>query len=373
MKVIFKQSGRGWIQLCIETSNVCTIIDTSVVFDPYERLYIWLGQIRDAQLPTSIIIDEEGYGVELIAEPDENDTVFFHIEPWLSRADRIICGKETLDRRELVEAFHEGIVDFVNNRFVPSKWSSIDDYLNHQNWNALIDRNIKPQDWNKRLLMLQWRTFLEEQSADNSDEDNQINSYEESLMVLRSVLMTIGRIDMSNYKHIQAFANLYQKLPVDIALNEVDRNWYREKRIQLDEDLKRSTSNYDREKVQRRRDLQKLRLQSLKVGQVVDGTVVGIKHYGLFVNIGGIAALLHNSEISELQTEDLNKVFQQNDWVRAIIIDLDIERSRVTLSTKVLEPEAGDMLNEPWKVYENAEEMAIRYRQAILTKASELD
>jgi hypothetical protein len=103
MKVILKQSGRGWIQLCIETSNVCTIIDTSVVFDPYERLYIWLGQIRDAQLPVSMIIDEEGYGVELIVEPDENDTVFFHIEPWLSRVDRITCGKETLDRREPID------------------------------------------------------------------------------------------------------------------------------------------------------------------------------------------------------------------------------------------------------------------------------
>jgi ribosomal protein S1 len=64
---------------------------------------------------------------------------------------------------------------------------------------------------------------------------------------------------------------------------------------------------------------------------------------------------------------------QKNDWIRAIIIDLDIERSRFTLSTKVLEPEAGDMLNEPWKVYEQAEEMAIRYRQNILTKLSELD
>jgi predicted RNA-binding protein with RPS1 domain len=372
MKVILRQSGRGCIQLCIETSNVCTIINTSVTFDPYERLYIWLGQIRDNQLPVSMIIDEEGYGVELIVEPDENGTVFFHIEPWLSRADRITCGKDTLDRRELIKAFHEGIIDFTKNQFIPSNWASIDD-LRYQNWDALIDKDIKPQDWNKRLLMRQWRTFLEEQSIDNSDEENQLNDCEESLMVLRSVITSIAITARGNYEYIQALANLYQRLPVDIALNEVDRNWYRDKRIELDEAQKRSMWNYDRVKVQRCRNLQKIRLKSLKIGQIVDGTVVGIKHYGLFVNIGGIAALLHNSEISELQTEDLNQVFQQSDWVRAIIIDLDIERSRITLSTRVLEQEAGDMLNEPWKVYESAEEMAVKYRHNILEQTSELD
>jgi small subunit ribosomal protein S1 len=54
--------------------------------------------------------------------------------------------------------------------------------------------------------------------------------------------------------------------------------------------------------------------------------------------------------------------------VRAIIIDLDVDRGRVTLSTRVLESEAGDMLKEPWKVYEGAEEMAAKYREDVLSK-----
>jgi predicted RNA-binding protein with RPS1 domain len=372
MKVILKQSVRMWIQLCIETTDVCTIIHTSVTFDPYERLYIWLGQIRDAQLPTSIIIDEEGYGVELIVEPNQNDMVHFHIEPWLSRADRITCGKETLDRRELIKAFHDGIVDFVNNEFIPSNWSSIDDF-NYQNWNKLLQDNIKPQDWNKRLLMLQWRTFLEDKLTDNDGKGDRLTISDESLMVLQNVLTSIGTIESGNYEHIRAFANLYKRLPIDIALDEVDRSWYREKRIQLDEAQKKSIWNYDKEKIKRRRDLQNIRLKSLKIGQIVDGTVVGIKHYGLFINIGGVAGLLHNSEISAVQIEDLNQVFQQNDWVKAIIIDLDVERGRVTLSTKVLEPEAGDMFKEPWKVYEKAEEMADRYHQNVLSKIYGVD
>jgi hypothetical protein len=60
MKVILKQSGRGWIDLCIEFSDFCITICTSSSFDPYERLYIWLGKIRDLQLPEKMVIDEEG-------------------------------------------------------------------------------------------------------------------------------------------------------------------------------------------------------------------------------------------------------------------------------------------------------------------------
>jgi len=65
----------------IELSDVCIIINTSVVFDPYERLYIWLGQIRASQLPAAMVIDEEGcYYGELIAERTSNDLIRFGIK-----------------------------------------------------------------------------------------------------------------------------------------------------------------------------------------------------------------------------------------------------------------------------------------------------
>jgi small subunit ribosomal protein S1 len=86
------------------------------------------------------------------------------------------------------------------------------------------------------------------------------------------------------------------------------------------------------------------------------------------VDFGGCRGILHISEISKLEIEDPKQIFEDKDWVRAIIIDLDVDRGRVTLSTRVLEAEAGDMLKEPWKVYEGAEEMAIKYHEDILAK-----
>ena len=52
-----------------------------------------------------------------------------------------------------------------------------------------------------------------------------------------------------------------------------------------------------------------------------------------------------------------------------MIIDLDAERGRISLSTKQLEPEPGDMLKNRDVVFEKAEEMAEKYRQKLLAEA----
>ena len=52
-----------------------------------------------------------------------------------------------------------------------------------------------------------------------------------------------------------------------------------------------------------------------------------------------------------------------------MIIDLDAERGRISLSTKQLEPEPGDMLKNREIVFEKAEEMAEKYRQKLLAEA----
>lgn len=54
-----------------------------------------------------------------------------------------------------------------------------------------------------------------------------------------------------------------------------------------------------------------------------------------------------------------------------MVVWMDVEKGRVLLSTSDLEPEAGEMLKQPLKVYEKAEEMAARYRQHVLSQQIE--
>ncbi|MEO1299067.1 MAG: S1 RNA-binding domain-containing protein, partial [Cyanobacteria bacterium J06636_16] len=64
-----------------------------------------------------------------------------------------------------------------------------------------------------------------------------------------------------------------------------------------------------------------------------------------------------------------HSVFNVNDEIKVMIIDLDAERGRISLSTKQLEPEPGDMVKNPDLVFDKAEEMAERYREQLRKKA----
>jgi small subunit ribosomal protein S1 len=132
--------------------------------------------------------------------------------------------------------------------------------------------------------------------------------------------------------------------------------------LEVDEERNRLVLSHRRALVERK-------MNRLEVGEVVIGTVRGIKPYGAFIDIGGVSGLLHISEISHEHIETPHTVLNVNDQMKVMIIDLDAERGRISLSTKALEPEPGDMLTDPQKVFDKAEEMAARYKQMLLEQA----
>ncbi|MGF1588622.1 MAG: 30S ribosomal protein S1 [Pleurocapsa sp.] len=132
--------------------------------------------------------------------------------------------------------------------------------------------------------------------------------------------------------------------------------------LEVDEERNRLVLSHRRALVERK-------MNGLEVGQVVRGSVRGIKPYGAFIDIGGVSGLLHISEISHDHIDTPHSVFGVNDELKVMIIDLDAERGRISLSTKQLEPEPGDMLKNREIVFEKAEEMAEKYRQKLLSEA----
>ncbi|WP_343277552.1 S1 RNA-binding domain-containing protein [Kamptonema sp. UHCC 0994] len=105
------------------------------------------------------------------------------------------------------------------------------------------------------------------------------------------------------------------------------------------------------------------KIKEMKVGDLVVVKIRTLKPYGALVDMGDVLALLHISQISHAPFDDPHSVFQVDDEVKAMILDVDVLRGRILLSTKQLEPEPGDMLKNPQLVYEKAEEMAAKYRQ----------
>jgi small subunit ribosomal protein S1 len=136
--------------------------------------------------------------------------------------------------------------------------------------------------------------------------------------------------------------------------------------LEVDEDRNRLVLSHRRALVERK-------MNRLEVGEVVIGTVRGIKPYGAFIDIGGVSGLLHISEISHDHIDTPHSVFNVNDEVKVMIIDLDADRGRISLSTKQLEPEPGAMVKNPELVYEKAEEMAAKFREKMLAEQQGTD
>lgn len=80
---------------------------------------------------------------------------------------------------------------------------------------------------------------------------------------------------------------------------------------------------------------------TLQKGMTVKGVVASVRDFGAFVDIGGIQALLPVSEMTWGRVEDTKSLYKPGDTIEAVIINLDWENDRVTLSFK-------DTLPDPW-------------------------
>merc|ERR1719181_1121206 len=106
-------------------------------------------------------------------------------------------------------------------------------------------------------------------------------------------------------------------------------------------------------------------INDLSVGSVLKGIVTAVKPYGAFVDLGGMSGLLHISQISCDHISDVASVLPVGAPIKCMVISQDKAKGRVALSTKTLEPEAGDMIKNQDKVFELAEETAAKYQQRI--------
>ncbi len=83
------------------------------------------------------------------------------------------------------------------------------------------------------------------------------------------------------------------------------------------------------------------------IGSEVEGEVRNITEFGLFVNIGGdLDGMVHMSDLSwEQSADDAIQQYKKGDQVKAKILDVDVDKERVSLGIKQLEPDpfAGAM------------------------------
>ena len=85
-------------------------------------------------------------------------------------------------------------------------------------------------------------------------------------------------------------------------------------------------------------------LHQLEKGQVRKGVVSSIVNFGAFVDLGGVDGLVHVSELSWKHIDHPSEVVTVGDEVTVEVLDVDLDRERVSLSLKATQ-------EDPWRVF----------------------
>jgi small subunit ribosomal protein S1 len=93
----------------------------------------------------------------------------------------------------------------------------------------------------------------------------------------------------------------------------------------------------EKERERQRRDT----LQTLEVGQIVDGVIKNLTDYGAFIDLGGIDGLLHVTDMSWGRVNHPSDLFQVGDQLKVKVLKFDPDTERVSLGLKQIQP-------DPW-------------------------
>ncbi|MFP4348155.1 MAG: 30S ribosomal protein S1 [Thermodesulfobacteriota bacterium] len=91
-------------------------------------------------------------------------------------------------------------------------------------------------------------------------------------------------------------------------------------------------------------------LASIEEGKIMDGVVKNITEYGVFVDLGGVDGLLHITDISWGRVKHPSELFSVGDEITVKILNLDLERERVSLGMKQLTQDPWESAAEKYPV-----------------------
>ncbi len=78
----------------------------------------------------------------------------------------------------------------------------------------------------------------------------------------------------------------------------------------------------------------------VEVGQIVEGTISGITHFGAFVVLpNGRTGLVHISEVADAYVKDIKDYYKENDKVQVKVLSMDAN-GKTALSIRQAQPKS---------------------------------
>lgn len=91
-------------------------------------------------------------------------------------------------------------------------------------------------------------------------------------------------------------------------------------------------------------------LQNLKTGDVCQGIVTNLCHFGAFVDLGGLEGLIHISELSWGRVGHPADILERGQTIKVHVLDVVPTEGRIALSVKRLQPDPWETVEKRYQV-----------------------
>jgi small subunit ribosomal protein S1 len=262
------------------------------------------------------------------------------------KKDQLITGKITSvnDREILVDigAKSEGIVNGKEIEALPKDFRATLEV--GQEVYAYV---ITPEDYNGNVVLSiaramnesDWR-LAEELYSKQQAYDSTVAGFNKGGLIIK-----VGRL--RGFVPASQFSQTHQRLasdesiPVEQRFQKLVGRKTTVKVLEVDRERNRLILS-ERAAAKEAREAQKSKLLGeIEAGNVMEGEVIGVKDFGVFVDIGGADGMVHLSEVSHQRLKHPSEVLKEGDKVKVKIISVDKEGGRIALSMKALQA-------DPW-------------------------
>jgi 4-hydroxy-3-methylbut-2-enyl diphosphate reductase len=120
--------------------------------------------------------------------------------------------------------------------------------------------------------------------------------------------------------------------------------------IEIDRDRKKVVlSNREAEEL-RRAEAKDSLFNTVKPGDVLEGSVRRLTDYGAFVDLGGVDGLLHISEMSWARINHPKEVLKEGQKIKVMVLRLDSNTGKVSLGLRQVLPDPWNLIKENYSL-----------------------
>jgi small subunit ribosomal protein S1 len=149
-----------------------------------------------------------------------------------------------------------------------------------------------------------------------------------------NAFLPISQVDIKPVKNPSSFVGRHLKFKV-IKVNQRKGNVIVSRRMFMEEERDRKKKEF---------------WKNVKIDQVVYGIVRNITDYGAFIDMGGVDGLLYLNEITWGRITHPKEYLRVGDEIKVKVIDVDLEKERVSVSIKQLKQDPWLKIDEKYSV-----------------------